>query len=216
MAHEDIALRKRGRKRKYEARIRDAYDPSLNKTLGIEDCHNSSTKQLFFKLECGRHCTLMTPQALAKNKKALQGCSQCQMYPKGGRRHASKHEQVAYMAIAEHVSTCHEVMTEVKILREKYGAADICLPQLKLIIAIDGEQHFARNQAEMFGEPVQLQQQRDADFNARACQLGFVVLRLHHLDTMYWQLHIARAIEHCRRQPLRPGILYTLSYGCSD
>lgn len=68
-----------------------------------------------------------------------------------------------------------EIVHESKILRGRYGAADIYLPKLNLIIMIDGEGH---TDIEHHRKSVAEQVDRDKRFNAAAAKAGYHLLRV--------------------------------------
>ena len=129
---------------------------------------------------------------------------------------ASAHELLAYAMAEQHLSSATDLYTEIKVLRQKYGAADLYVPCYQLVICVDGEGHFNGNQGDVYGEPVCRQQERDAAFNAQAMQQGIVVLRLHHEDRMYWHRHLHRAFERCKAKPGQGAVLYSNAYVCDD
>lgn len=77
-------------------------------------------------------------------------------------------------------------VVEVKILRGTFGAADIYIPQLDLIIQLDGEEH---DKAERMA--------RDAAFNAECVRQGRRLLRLHYNDVLWFHLYIGTALTRC-------------------
>ena len=136
---------------RFFAHIQSAWLIRFNGRVLVWEVGKCSEIQNFFLLECGVHIIYRTPKDITdKEKSELYSglrCRQC--------RHCagltlnkpvSSHEEHAWLL----VSSCFpgHILVEVKILGQRYGAADIWLPwsangqRFDLIIMIDGEMHF--------------------------------------------------------------------------
>lgn len=79
-------------------------------------------------------------------------------------------------------------VVEAKALQGTYGASDIYVPVLRLLIQIDGQHHTDSN-------PVQ--QDRDTRWDMQAFGKEFRYLRLYFADKHAWPWYINVAIEQC-------------------
>jgi hypothetical protein len=77
-------------------------------------------------------------------------------------------------------------LVEVKVLQGRFGAADIYIPSLHLIIQVDGHHHDHFKQLET-----------DSLFDQQACLQGYALLRLHHDDRGTWYAAIASVAAKC-------------------
>jgi hypothetical protein len=77
-------------------------------------------------------------------------------------------------------------VVEVKVLKGRFGKADIYVPSIDLIIQVDGEHH---------NMPHQLN--TDARFNGEAVRQNRRVLRLYYKDVSDFRSDIRSAVEEC-------------------
>lgn len=110
---------------------------------------------------------MLTVQALARNHNALR-CKVCKVADCG-----SKWEDRCYNELQD--MEVPEIVTEVKVLRGHYGAADIWLVPLQILIMVDGEGHL---RCKHHQRDAAVQIQTDIRFVIRAYHLGYSVLRL--------------------------------------
>jgi very-short-patch-repair endonuclease len=75
-------------------------------------------------------------------------------------------------------------VTEAKILRGHFGAADFFFPDYKLAVQVDGEYHFDKHARDDTGEESELRDQvkRDEEWNAACVKRGWNVWRVHYSD----------------------------------
>lgn len=101
--------------------------------------------------------------------------------------------------------------TQVKVLREKYGAVDFVLFPHKLIIQVDGPHHMEEGS---WGEALAHQMDVDRRFNEEALAQGMRVLRLHHRDVSLGKSVdlIKRAVSFCTLDPSTPRLWFSPSY----
>jgi very-short-patch-repair endonuclease len=140
----------------------------------------------------------LTVQAVVKNANALV----CKVCLWGDR--PSSHEARAYAEIDK--MGMGSMVTECKVLMEKYGAADIFLPAWNLLLQFDGEQHYRGKPGT---EECAHQVARDRRFVAAAAAKGFNLIRVAHQEVAELQqlvgLMLAR-MDQC------PGPHTLLSY----
>lgn len=86
-------------------------------------------------------------------------------------------------------------MTEVKVLKGHFGAADIWLVTLQTLIMVDGEGHLRRKHHQ---RDAAVQIQTDINFVIKAYHLGYSVLRLacEDMDDLPVLLDSLMAAEH--------------------
>jgi very-short-patch-repair endonuclease len=173
----------------------------------------SDTSPYFWKLSCNKHVRILTIQGAKRQVDdqrhigLMSACERCSCAYKLGPAplpsdiHRSYYEQVAWLNL-EHVLASAEVMqymsaagnllhgrdlgyvVEVKVLRGKYGKADIYIPSIDLIIQVDGEHHDTASQ-----------QTTDARFNTEAVRQHRRVLRLCYKDVCDF-LGVIRSVVH--------------------
>jgi very-short-patch-repair endonuclease len=75
-------------------------------------------------------------------------------------------------------------VTEAKILRGHFGAADFFFPDYKLAVKVNGEYHFDKHARDDTGEESELRDQvkRDEEWNAACVKRGWNVWRVHYSD----------------------------------
>jgi len=110
--------------------------------------------QHLMRCDCGEHFRLVTIKSAHDDAGTLR-CKVC-------RAGLSSYAQEA----AEVMEGLEQLWVyECKALRLHYGAFDFHLPDLKLAVEVDGEQHF---QGKMFGAPVRAVRRRDYEKMRRA------------------------------------------------
>lgn len=77
-------------------------------------------------------------------------------------------------------------VVESKVLNGTFGAADIYIPQLDLIIQVDGEDH---------DKPERMR--CDIAFNAECARQARRLLRLHYNDVHWFHMYIEQALNRC-------------------
>jgi hypothetical protein len=170
--------------------------------------------QHYWKLQCLHgHLRLLTVQGAKKQVEdskhlgQLSACERCPCtyrlqgpQPQPDELHRSYYEQAAWLQlervletddIVQYMSAKGSVhgqelgyVVEVKILRGKFGKADIYVPSIDLIIQVDGEYHKLPGKLNT-----------DAMFNAEAVSQGRRVLRLWYMDVPHFHSAIANAVR---------------------
>jgi hypothetical protein len=173
-------------------------------------------KQYYWKLQCLHgHLRLLTVQSAKKqveDGRHLGQLSACERCPCAYRLHGpetqpedlhrSYYEQAAWLElervlaagnIVEYMSAKGSLhgqelgyVVEVKILKGKFGKADIYVPSIDLIIQVDGEYHKLPSKLNT-----------DAKFNDEAVRQGRRVLRLWYKDVPHFHSAIANAVHQC-------------------
>ena len=166
----------------------------------------SDSGQCYWQLQCNVHVKLCTMDAADKQWKA-HGCLRCDrcdrsLHP----TQRSRFEKYAWDQL-EHTLVQSDVrqfmshrmphmhgrdmgyVVEAKVLRGKFGAADIYIPSLDLIIQVDGQHHDNSKQLET-----------DARFDAEAYRQGRALLRLHHEDMLAFHIIILPAVMLCMQR----------------
>jgi hypothetical protein len=77
-------------------------------------------------------------------------------------------------------------IVEAKVLKGRFGAVDIVLPAVNLLVQVDGHQHKLPKQME-----------KDAAFDAESIKQKHVLLRLWHEDMDSWQYALGTAFQKC-------------------
>lgn len=116
--------------------------------------------------QCRLHRRFISVKAVQQNDKALR-CKICKQRP-ASRWETQAYEQLVQMSVGE-------IVHESKILKGKFGAADIFLPEHNLIIMIDGEGHTAVGH---HSKRVEEQVNRDKRFNAAVAETKYHLLRV--------------------------------------
>lgn len=142
----------------------------------------SSLQQVWLHYNCNIHRRLMTVKAASQNGKSLL-CKMC------GHKPASEWEQQAYHHLQN--MDVGEIVHESKLLRGKYGAADIYLPKYHLIIMIDGEGH---NCTDHHNKHVAEQVERDKRFNAAVANTNYHLLRVAWQDMRKFRHLVAHVV----------------------
>jgi hypothetical protein len=133
--------------------------------VAVSEVGTACKQQFAFFCTCMLHKTIRTVEAVTRNPDTLL-CGVCD--PTQLARAPSQWELKAYAALK-----CFwkgDFMTEVKVLKQRYSAADIVLhpPNGKCtIVMIDGEQHFRCTRRE---RDHNAQSDTDATFNVAALQ----------------------------------------------
>jgi hypothetical protein len=180
----------------------------------------SDPEQYFWRLECNVHVKLCSAEAVVKQMTEHEclSCDRCNKSVHSA--HRSKYEAYAWdllectldqATVCEFMyegsdslyGKCLGFVVEAKVLRKRFGAADIYIPALDLIIQVDGQHH---------DSPTQMG--KDARFDAEAHGQGRALLRLHHLDECAFHKAIPKAVQLCmeRCQPTTGLVMYTDSH----
>lgn len=175
-----------------------------------------SEVQYFFRLDCGCHFTYRTPKYISDLRKCPQDsglrCRICH-YLSGHLqgRPVSKHEVYAW-AILHTLLRCR-ILVEVKVLGEKYGAADVWLPisprglRIDLVLMIDGEHHFKTK-----WDNIEHQIRVDNAFNDECWRQEHQLLRLSCYDKPEWADCIDLAMTMAELEPQRKFQLFSSYY----
>ena len=89
-----------------------------------------------------------------------------------------------------------ELVVECKLLRSKYGAVDVFLPQYNLLVMVDGEGHLDESH---HSTHIAQQSGIDARFNQAAAAAGFNLLRVSYCsipNLEQWLHHTIGLIKH--------------------
>jgi very-short-patch-repair endonuclease len=81
-------------------------------------------------------------------------------------------------------------VVEVKVLKGRFGKADVYVPSIDLIIQVDGEHHNMPHQLSV-----------DARFNAEGVSQSRRVLRLYYKDVSSFRSAIHNAVHSCITDP---------------
>jgi hypothetical protein len=179
-------------------------------------------EQYFWQLKCKVHVQLCTVQAVVKQL-ANHACLRCDRCNRSlHQTHRSKFEEYAWAQLhytleqaavkqfmSQRIPSLHGrylgYVVEAKVLRKHFGAADIYIPALDLIIQVDGQHHESP-----------LQMSRDARFDAEAHFQGRALLRLHYLDECAFHKIIPAAVQMCMERCLnvtsQACLMYTKSH----
>ena len=172
--------------------------------------------QVFLFRCCGKHVAYLTPKSLTnsfQNSKSALDCKVCKLYMNRKRAPTqSALEEHVYDAVGKYVLP-DEWVPDACCVKSSKSSADVWVPELKLIIMVDGEFHFMDH----FKTTAEMQKDIDHRFNTAAVQQDMTVLRLHHKDVHAWPDYIARVISHCKLRVLKDAvahasIVYTKSY----
>lgn len=121
---------------------------------------------------------------------------------------ASRYEKTLYKAIDAlppdlSLDVC-DWHTDVHVLptayKVAYSSVDVYVPKHRLCIMVDGEHHFRkhkRGNKKLTAESV-AQQRIDHDFDVKALELGYRVLRLHYLDVKMFSTILFYNMRACR------------------
>ena len=181
----------------------------------------SDPRQYYWKLGCNLHVKLCTVQAATKQvvQHGCLPCDRCNITLHPMRR--SQYEAYSWAQL-EHTletpmvmqfmsqagSTLHGkhlgYVVEAKVLRGRFGAADMYVPALDLIIQVDGQHHEL---------PAQLSV--DARFDCEAHRQNKALLRLCYHDQLAFHKVFPQALHMCmqRQQTATTGLaMYTASH----
>jgi transcription elongation factor Elf1 len=158
----------------------------------VRDIGTADTTQWFFHCLCNRHITMRTMQAVVKNINTLE-CGVCN--PQKKLQPPSHWECLAYTAL--HTLGYTDFMTEVKILKGKFSAADIVVivsDTLWVVVMVDGEHHFRTTRDSRTHKE---QQETDDRFDCRAMAQQFSVIRLHFRDAWCFEYQLRVFLQQC-------------------
>jgi hypothetical protein len=180
----------------------------------------TDTSHYFWHLPCKKHLRILTVQGAKRQVQdgagtigQLSACERCAIpYRSVGPEtqpddvHRSYYEQVAWLQLEyvlesvcilqpmSAINTLHGkdlgYVVEVKVLKGKFGKADVYVPSIDLIIQVDGEHH---------NMPAQLSV--DARFNAECVKQNRRVLRLYYKDVCTFRNDIQDAVHSCITSP---------------
>lgn len=100
----------------------------------------------------------------------------------------------------------HLWVHEAKVLRSHYGAFDFSLPELKLTMEVDGEQHF---QGKMFGALVHAVRRHDYEKTCEAWRQGCCMLRVPYFDAADFGAKLEEAIDYRSMFPTLHFIMWS-------
>jgi hypothetical protein len=195
----------------------------------------SDKQQYYWKLPCNKHLALQTIQATLRqlhNTGQVSQCYRCSSFysllgPKPSvEKGMSYFAQYTWMLldfllVQPTLVTCTPLqpctgtltdkdvgyITEAKVLCGSYGAADIYVPVLDLIIQVDGHFHDRLDHIN-----------RDQKFDAECIKQHHNLLRLHYQDIGSWGGYIKYTMQLCLmklQQPptnMPPVVVYTESH----
>jgi hypothetical protein len=180
----------------------------------------TDTRHYFWQLPCKNHLRILTIQGARKQVqdgvvgcRQLSTCERCAIpYRSVGPEtqpddvHRSYYEQVAWLqleyvlesqSILHHMSSISTLcgkdlgyVVEVKVLKGRFGKADVYVPSIDLIIQVDGEHHNMPHQLSV-----------DARFNAEGVSQSRRVLRLYYKDVSSFRSAIHNAVHSCITGP---------------
>ncbi len=140
--------------RKKSKLTEDMHSNLMGREVAANLGRSDAVGQHLMRCDCGEHCRQMTIKAAHDDADTLR-CKVC-------RAQLSSYAQQAAMVLEEFE---HLWVYESKVLRSHYGAFDFYLPELKLAVEVDGEQHL---QGKMFGAPGNAVRRRDLEKMCKA------------------------------------------------
>ena len=196
--------------------IQTAFLATWNNFVLAHEVGRCSQIQYFFQLDCLCHFTYRTPKNITHLRKDPEKtgleCRICH-YLKGELqgRPVSKHEAYAW-AILHSLLKCR-ILVEIKVLGEKYGAADIWLPisprglRIDLVLMIDGEHHFKTKWDE-----IEHQMAVDKAFDDECWRQEHRLVRLCSDDKHEWADCIDLAVTKAELEPDKKFQLFSSQY----
>ena len=154
----------------------------------------SSKRKCYWALLCDKGCTTYKSiMCVCKSPASSLNCRKCKVFHRDAK---SKYVLSQHVHVYEVVSSlAGPLCQEGKLFQGNTGAADICVPQTKEIIQIDGRGHHSQGR---FGVSLAYQQVVDKNFNDQALEAGYRVLRLHdndikHVDIVFkaFRMHVS-------------------------
>lgn len=136
---------------------------------------------------CRKHYRMLTLKAAHEGKDTLK-CKVC-------RRELSSHA----LAAAQVLESLQRVWVyESRVLREKFGALHFYIPELRLAVEVDGEEHF---EGDFFNEPKEHVQLRDVRKVLGAWNKGVRMLRVPYWDAPDFGGKLGEAVKECIAYP---------------
>jgi hypothetical protein len=160
--------------------------------LDVNAIGTADTTQFYFHCTCHTHKTLRTMQAVVKNPNTLE-CGICS--PENKLKPPSSFECAAYNALYKLGHT--DFMVEIKLLKARYGAADIVLQLhtgMTVIIMVDGQHHFRTTRCDRTHHE---QSETDEAFNSAALAMNASVIRLHYKDCWSFEYQLRVFLQRC-------------------
>ena len=158
------------------------------------------------------HRKLCTPDAV--RSPAVLACLLCaptQHLDRLRRAMGSLYTQLPFMQRVNDVLAPSVWVWECKCVPGWHGCLDLALPGLRLVVQVDGRQHFA---GEMFGKAACEQVERDVRCMQAAASSRWTLLRLHHRDLGDRGMDLFLfTIQHITRNPSACVLLLSRSYG---
>lgn len=159
-------------------------------------------------LQWCRHFKLCTADAVRHPRQlACMLCTPHQEFIDLGRGMASEHTQLPFMQLVDGGFAPTDWVWEARVLPGWPGLADLFFLGPKLIVQIDGAQHFDHP---MFADDKCSQLERDMECNLIAWRAGARMLRLHHDDLGKYGMGTLRAVIALLQHP-PPGPMLALS-----
>lgn len=175
------------------------WDYELN---GSIDVTNSGEQQRYFRAGCGDHRVLISPKALLEHHPSGYACHICE------RQADSQHELRVRGALAQ---LGMEYIVYARVLGGSFASADMYLHAFDMVVMVDGPGHI-----DEYCKSVSIVEQHeiDARFDARACELGVRVLRLHYRDVEHndARVHVQRALAYACMHPRTAFIRFSKRY----
>ena len=99
----------------------------------------------------------------------------------------------------------------VKVLGGRFGPADIFIPQVNLIVAVDGPGHMEEDCKTV---PLRVQMAIDQRFNGECIRQGVYLLRMHYQDVLFQDTaaYVLRALSLILQQPGSGFVMYSKRY----
>lgn len=208
--------------------LQQYYHSSNSRPWGSVTANSRDVQQFTWVQSCGVHTVQRQAASLARSMLrarklglALPSCLTCKLCP------GQPVQQGMCMPPCGERQLCDwlgqagiRYETQFKVLLGWYGALDVWLPQYRVGVMVDGEQHFPSHHTGHHTTSSIAQAEIDARFNAavlgdRGARIGGLV-RLHHHDYQYWMRHVCRAIAQAQEPDAVVFVLFTKSYGHAD
>lgn len=174
-----------------------------NGPLAGSGCVNSEEVMRVWWCKCRKHTHRCTTKTLTTTYPSGYPCHICAAAAQ------SQLEKTVWWELLQR-GVFFEVF--VKVLLGRFGSADLYIPYLDLIIAVDGPHHM---EEAIYTTPLAQQQRIDSEFNAECVRQRRRLLRLHYRDIhlgLTWEW-VSNAIFLCALLPhTQPFIIFSPHY----
>lgn len=165
----------------------------------------------FYVKSCGRHLGLCTPKWLTSHPTEAFNCAICIAIT--GKHFSGKVITQHELEVAGYLSELfgrQGFIYQAKVVDRHNAPIDFYVPDINLLIQVDGEQHF---DIKYKNTTVKHQQQLDLKCDTRAIEMGFNLLRLHFKDIESTDYLLQNCKELAQRSPGNLFVGHSPSYG---